>query len=68
MTYNKTYRYVDINPGRIQRGDVLEIQASFVVVPLKAKKFKMLIVLRAITLLDSSATKVSENLLPRKLY
>jgi hypothetical protein len=32
------------------------------VVPLKANKFKMLIVLRAITVLDNSATKVSINL------
>jgi hypothetical protein len=55
-------RKEDINPGRIQSGDVLEIQASFMVVPLKGKKFKMLIVLRAITLLDNSATKVRGNL------
>jgi hypothetical protein len=61
-TYKNAYRYIDINPGRIQRGDVLEIQASFIVVPLKAKKYKMLVVLRAITVLDNSATKVSVKL------
>ena len=54
--------YIDINLRCIQRGDVLEIQALFMVVPLKANKYKMLIVLRAIMVLDNSAAKVSINL------
>jgi hypothetical protein len=40
-------------------GDIVEAQVSFVTVPLKGKKFKMIIVLRALTLLDSTPLKVS---------
>jgi hypothetical protein len=36
---------------------------SFVVVPLKGKKYKMIIVLRALTLLDSTPLKVSYSIM-----
>jgi hypothetical protein len=40
---------------------------SFVIVPLKGKKFKMIIVLRALTLLDSTPLKVSYGII-RNIY
>lgn len=52
-------RFISINPIQIRMGDIIEAQVSFVVVPLKGRKYKMLIVLRAIAIIDSSLVKVS---------
>jgi hypothetical protein len=41
----------------------MEAQVSFVVVPLKGKKYKMIIVLCALTLLDSTPLKVSYSIM-----
>jgi hypothetical protein len=51
-------RYKTINPIRIRAGDIVEAQVSFVTIPLKGRRFKLLIVLRAITLLDCQPLKV----------
>jgi len=42
-------------------GDVVEAQISFEVIRLKGKRQKMIIVLRALTLLDKGALEVSES-------
>lgn len=47
-------RYYEINPMKIHPGDVVEVQVSFVAIPLKQQRYKLLVVLRAITLLDCS--------------
>lgn len=39
-------------------GDIVEVQASFMAVPLKQGKFKSTMVLRGITLVDGSFTQV----------
>jgi hypothetical protein len=44
---------------KICPGDVVEAQVSFVAIPLKQQKYKLLVVLRAITLLDCSPLRVS---------
>jgi hypothetical protein len=44
---------------KIRPGDVVEAQVSFVAIPLKQQKYKLLVVLRAITLLDCSPLRVS---------
>ena len=44
---------------KIRPGDVVEAQVSFVAIPLKQQKYKVLVVLRAITLLDCSPLRVS---------
>ncbi|KAF8874666.1 hypothetical protein BD779DRAFT_1678634 [Infundibulicybe gibba] len=41
-------------PQRFREGDIVEVQVSFVVVPLKEQKYKMLGILHAIALLDTS--------------
>ncbi|CAA7263691.1 unnamed protein product [Cyclocybe aegerita] len=47
-------RYEAINPIKFRIGDIAEAQVSFIVIRLKEQKYKMLIVMRALTLLDSS--------------
>ena len=47
-----------MNPNRISIGDAIEAQVSFSIVPLKGRKYKMVIILRAITLLDCSLLQV----------
>ncbi|KAF8222859.1 hypothetical protein L208DRAFT_1320145 [Tricholoma matsutake] len=54
-------RYNVIDPIKFRIGDIVEAQVSFVVVPLKGKKYKMIIVLRALTLLDSTPLKDAEK-------
>jgi hypothetical protein len=55
------YRYVPLDPVRLRTGDIVEAQVSFTAVPLKGRRHKMLLVLRAVTLLDSSAVHVSRD-------
>ncbi|RDB19734.1 hypothetical protein Hypma_013178 [Hypsizygus marmoreus] len=59
--------HVSVGPQTFRIGDLVEIQLSFVVVPLKGDKYKMLAVLRSIALLSgqfrqviSAATKPAE--------
>ncbi|RDB19552.1 hypothetical protein Hypma_013354 [Hypsizygus marmoreus] len=49
-------RYKNIDPIKLKIGDIVEAQVSFVAVLLKGKRFKMLVVLRAVTLLDCQST------------
>jgi hypothetical protein len=51
-------RYNKIDPNKIRVGDIIEAQVSFVAVPIKDRQFKLLVVLRAITLLDCQPLKV----------
>ena len=51
-------RYEAINPMKFRAGDIVEAQLSFVCVGLKNNKFKMLLVLRALTILDTSPLRV----------
>jgi len=50
-----------MNRNRISIGDAVEAQVLFLIVPLKGRKYKMIIVLRAITLLDCSLLQVISN-------
>ncbi|KAF8815676.1 hypothetical protein BYT27DRAFT_7079376 [Phlegmacium glaucopus] len=61
MQYNL---YKGWTPGatNILNGDIVEIQVSFIVVPLKDNKFKMIVVLRSITLLDPYFSQVRISL------
>ena len=56
------FRYHEISPMKIRPGDVVEAQVSFVAILLKGQKYKLLVVLRAITLLDCSPLRVSQRL------
>ena len=41
-------------------GDIVEVQASFMAIPLKHGKFKTTMVLRGITLIDGTFTQVQK--------
>jgi hypothetical protein len=45
---------------KICAGDVVEVQVSFIAIPLKQQRYKLLVVLQAITLLDCSPLQVSQ--------
>ncbi|KAF8867494.1 hypothetical protein BD779DRAFT_1685747 [Infundibulicybe gibba] len=46
--------FVKAGPQAFRKGDIVEVQVSFVVVPLKKQKYKMIGTLHAIALLDTS--------------
>jgi hypothetical protein len=58
---NTLYRHYEITPNAIRVGDVVEAQISFAVIRLKGQRQKMIIILRALTLLDKGALEVSES-------
>jgi hypothetical protein len=47
-----------VNPQIFRVGDIVEAQVSFIAVPLKDKKYKMIVVLRSIALLNPSFSQV----------
>jgi len=51
-------RYEKMDPTRFKVGDIVEAQILFVGVPLKGGKAKLMIVLRALTLLDCQQSMV----------
>ena len=59
-------RYDIIDPSKLNKGDIVEVQVSFVVVPIKDKRFKPLIIMRAVTLLDTNPSKASFNQQPQQ--
>ncbi|KAF8870508.1 hypothetical protein BD779DRAFT_1455315 [Infundibulicybe gibba] len=52
--------FVESGPQTFRVGDIVEVQVSFVVVPLKQQRYKMMGVLHAIALLDTSFSQVQE--------
>ena len=50
------HRYMPVKPVIFEVGDIVELQASFMAVPLKQGKFKSVMVLRGITLINSTFT------------
>jgi hypothetical protein len=64
-------RYAPINPIKFRRGDLVEAQLSFAVISVKdggikntrGKKYKLILTLRGITLLDAHNTMVGPLLL-----
>ncbi|RDB26050.1 hypothetical protein Hypma_006130 [Hypsizygus marmoreus] len=61
-------RYINIDPSKIRIGDIVEVQISFVCIPIKDGFFKLMNILRAITLLDQSHRDVSNMLTSRKQW
>jgi len=52
------HRYTPVKPVIFGVSDIVEVQASFMAVPLKQGKFKSVMVLRGITLVDGTFTQV----------
>ncbi|EAU81138.2 hypothetical protein CC1G_09780 [Coprinopsis cinerea okayama7 len=46
----------DVSPVKIREGDLVEIQVTFMLVPIRGQKWKMNAVLRCITIMDTSFT------------
>ncbi|KAF8883848.1 hypothetical protein BD779DRAFT_1674379 [Infundibulicybe gibba] len=51
------HRYLPAAPVKMQVGDIIEIQMSLIVVPLRGGLFKMSSVLRSVTLMDGQYTQ-----------
>lgn len=54
-----TNRLIKTNPSSFRLGDIVEALFTIVVIPVKHKKHQMMLVLRALTLLDTHHTMVS---------
>ena len=52
-------RYVAVKPACLSIGDIVELQVSFIMVPLRDSKFKVTMVLRSILVLDRTYTQVT---------
>jgi hypothetical protein len=50
-----------MDPIKIRVGDIVEIQSSFVVIPVRGGEYKMVSLLRSVTLIDKSHTQVSKQ-------
>lgn len=50
-----------MGPQSFRVGDIVAIQVSFVVIPLKGEKRKMLSILRTVTLIDGTFSKVKAD-------
>ncbi|PBK59613.1 hypothetical protein ARMSODRAFT_1027244 [Armillaria solidipes] len=50
--------FVDISPSKIQIGDIVEVHMTFMAVPVKDGKKKVISTLRSITLLDGNLTEM----------
>ena len=59
-------RYTPVKPVIFGVGDIVEVQASFMAVPLKQGKFKTMMVLRGITLVDGTFTHVRKSVVSDK--
>lgn len=60
--------YVETNPLNIRVGDIVEVQLAFVTIPVAKEKFRMLICLRGITLLESGHRNVSQYTTTRQCF
>jgi hypothetical protein len=56
-------RYVTVKPACKSVGDIVELQVSFIMVPLRENKFKVMMVLRSILVLDRTYTQVHTHCL-----
>jgi hypothetical protein len=59
MIFSSSFK--DAKPQIFRIGDIVEVQMSFVCVPLKEQNFKLLTVLHSIALIDSTFTQVRNH-------
>jgi len=60
-TNEAEHRHKEIPPNAIHVGDIVEAQLSFEGIRLKGNRCKMIVVLRALTLLDKELLEVSKT-------
>jgi hypothetical protein len=51
-------RFIPTKPITFSTGDIVEVQVSFALLPLREKKYKLSLILRSLTLFDASYTQV----------
>lgn len=56
--YDEGNRFKQTGPHIFQEGDIVELQISFIVVPLRDQKSRMNVILRSATLLEGKFTQV----------
>ncbi|KAF8068805.1 hypothetical protein FPV67DRAFT_1414586, partial [Lyophyllum atratum] len=62
LYFHRRIRHEPLRPQAFRIGDIVEIQVSFIVVPMKGERYKMMTVLRSIALIDGTfSNKVSLN-------
>ncbi|EAU82077.1 hypothetical protein CC1G_09679 [Coprinopsis cinerea okayama7 len=59
---NGIVEYSVFNPGQFKEGDIVEVTLSLVCVPIKNQQYRLLLVMRALTLLSSENREESERL------
>lgn len=55
------FRFFEADPTRFRVGDIVEVQITIAVVPIRNNKFKMICQLRSLALLDGTFTDVSSS-------
>jgi hypothetical protein len=63
----RIHRFQSCEPQMFRVGDIVQVQLSFVVIPVKAGRRRMLTVLRSLALLDAAFTISSVSLLKMNL-
>ena len=63
QTETTTNRYEMWDPAQFRQGDIVEAETTLTLVPVKDGKYKLIAVLRSITLLDSTHSQVSKTLI-----
>ncbi len=58
IALNKVYRYIGVKPASVCIGDLVELQVSFIMVPIWDNNFKATMVLRSILVMDRTYTQV----------
>ena len=61
-------RYISVKPSSVCIRDIVELQVSFIVVPLRDNKFKATMVLCSILVLDHTYTQVKRHALSIYLF
>jgi hypothetical protein len=54
-----THRYANMDPAQFRQGDIIEVEISLALVPVKEKKYKLVAVLRSLTSLDETYSQVN---------
>ena len=55
-------RFISTKPITFRHGDIVEVQVSFAMLPLREKKFKLSLILRSISLLDATYSQACVTL------
>jgi hypothetical protein len=52
-----------VDPNKFRIGDIVEVQLSFMAIPVKEGRYRLMLVMRALTLLDCMQSKVLDSII-----